>query len=100
MSGIFHVREMRMRTLILALTAATILAVTAFTAGAVLVGSPDPTQKYQVRSGGLGGPPHGGFLRGEAYDRLAKGDMMGDGGGAKMGGMMGEMKGTMGKKGG
>jgi hypothetical protein len=84
-----------MRTLILALTAATILAVT----GGVLVGSAgttDPTQRYQTRSGGLGGPPQGGFLRGEAYDRLARGDMSGTGGGA--GGMKGAMGG--GKKGG
>jgi len=66
--------------------------VTVFTAGGALVGS-DPTQKSQVRSGGVGAnPAEGGFLRG-SYDRLAKGDMTGSGGGA--GGMKGAMKGGM-----
>jgi hypothetical protein len=81
-----------MRTLILGLTAATILAVT----GGVLVGSAgtDPTQKYQTRSGGLGGPPQGGLLRGGAEDRLVRGDMTGTGGGA--GGHKGAMRGGKG----
>jgi hypothetical protein len=86
-----------MRTLILALTA-----VTAFTAGGILVGSTepgaptDPIQKRQIRSGGLAGIGQGGFLRGGAYDSFARGDMMGDGGGAKMGSMGGDMMGNMG----
>ena len=87
-----------MRTLILALTA-----VTAFTAGGVLVGSTepgaptDPIQKHQIRSGGLGGIAQGGFLRGGAYDRLARGDMSGTGGGGMRGDMMGDMMGGMGR---
>jgi hypothetical protein len=86
-----------MRTLILALTA-----VTAITAGGILVGSAepgaptDPIQKRQIRSGGLAGIGQGGFLRGGAYDSFAKGDMMGDGGGGKMGNMGGDMMGNMG----
>jgi hypothetical protein len=91
-----------MRKLILALTALTAMA--AFTAVGVLVastepGAPaDPTQKRQIHSGGLAGGSQGGFLRGGAYDAFAKGDMMGDGGGAKMGNMGGDMMGNMGKK--
>src|SRR5262245_51543401 len=98
-----------MRTLILALAAVTILALTAvtgFTAGGVPVGSTepgaptDPIQKHQVSSGGLGALSKGGFLRGGGY-RLARGDMSGTGGGGGMGkgGMMGDMMGGMGKKG-
>jgi hypothetical protein len=86
-----------MRKLILAVTVLGLTAATAFTAGGALVGAPtDPAQKPQARSGGLGGPPQGGLLRGETYDRLAKGDMTGTGGGH--GGHKGAMKG--GKKGG
>jgi len=87
-----------MRTLILALTAVTILALTAFTAGAVLVGSTEtgaPTD-HQVRSGGLGVIGQSGFLRNGAYDRLARSDMSGTGGGDMMGGMRGDMMGNMG----
>jgi hypothetical protein len=90
--------EGAMRALILALTAVTILALTAFTAGAVLVGSTElgaPTDQH-VRSGGLGVIGQSGFLRSGAYDRLARGDMTGTGGGDKMGGMMGDMMGGMG----
>jgi len=97
-----------MRTLILALTA-----VTAFTAGGVLVGSTepgaptDPIQKRQIRSGGLAGIGQGRFLRGGAYysfargdiDGFARGDMMGDGGGGMMGDMSGDMMGSMGMMG-
>ena len=92
--------EGAMRTLILSLTAVTILALTAFTAGAVLVGSTEPgaptDQKHQVRSGGLGVIGPSGFLRGGAYDRLARGDMTGTGGGDMRGGAMGDMMGGMG----
>ena len=87
-----------MRTPILALTILGFTAVTVYTAGGALVGSSettDPTQKHQLRSGGVGGTPQGGFLRG--YDRVARGDMTGSGGGGKMGGMMGDMMGSMGK---
>jgi hypothetical protein len=90
-----------MRTLILALMAVSILALTAFTAGAVLVGSTEtvaPTD-HQVRSGGLGGNGQNGFLRNGAYDRLARGDMTGTGGGDMMGGMRGDMMGSMGGRG-
>jgi hypothetical protein len=96
--------ESSMRTLILALAATTILALTAvtgLTAGGVLVGSAatDPIQKHYTSSGGLGAMSQGGFLRGGAY-QLARGDMSGSGGGAGMGkgGMMGDMMGGMGKK--
>jgi len=92
--------ESAMRALILALTAVTILALTAFTAGAVLVGSSElgaPTdQKHQVRSGGLGVIGQSGFLHNGAYDTLAKGDMSGTGGGGMRGGAMGDMMGGMG----
>jgi hypothetical protein len=89
-----------MRTLILALTA-----VTAFTAGGVLVGSTepeaptDPIQKRQIRSGGLAGIGQEGFLRGGADDSFARGDMMGDGGGGMMGDKTGDMMGSMGMMG-
>ncbi len=92
-----------MRKVILALTAVTILALTAV-AGGALVGSTDPgvstdpTRKPQIHSGGVAGPAQGGFLHG-AYDRLARGDMTGSGGGGKRAGMMGDMMGSMGKKG-
>jgi len=97
-----------MRTLMLALAAMTVLALTAmtgFTAGGVPVGSTesgapnDPIQKSHMSSGGVGAIGQGGFLRGGAY-RLAKGDMSGTGGGGGMGkgGMMGDMMGGMGKK--
>ena len=97
-----------MRTLILALSAMTFLALTAvtgFTAGGALVGSTepgaptDPTQKHRISSGGLGAIGQGGFLRGGSY-RLVKSDMSGTGGGGGMGkgGMMGDMMGGMGKK--
>ena len=86
-----------MRKLILAVTILGLTAAMAFTAGGALVGtSIDPAQQPQTRSGGLGGNPQGGFLRGD-YDRLARGDMTGSGGGGKMGGMMGDMMGSMGK---
>src|SRR6266853_2331764 len=92
--------EGAMRALILALTAVTILALTAFTAGAVLVGSAElgaPTdQKHQVRSGGLGVIGQSGFLRSGPYDRLARGDMTGTGGGDMRGGAMGDMMGGLG----
>jgi hypothetical protein len=85
-----------MRKLILAVTVLALTAVTAFTAGGALIGTPtNPAQQPQTRSGGVGANPQGGFLRGE-YDRLAKGDMTGTGGGH--GGHKGAMKG--GKKGG
>ena len=98
-----------MRTLVLALAAVTILALTAvtgFTAGRGLVGSTepgapaDPVQKHRISSGGLGAIGQGGFLRGGDY-RLARGDMSGTGGGGGMGkgGMMGDMMGGMGKGG-
>jgi hypothetical protein len=89
-----------MRTLILVLTA-----VTAFTAGGVLVGSTepeaptDPIQKRQIRSGGLAGIGQGGFLRDGADDSFARGDMMGDGGGGMMGDKTGDMMGSMGMMG-
>ena len=93
---------MRVRTLVL--TGVIILgltAVTAITAGGLLVASPaptDPTQKARVASGGVGGTPQGGFLRDGNY-MLARSDMTGTGGGGGMGkgGMMGDMKGGMGK---
>jgi hypothetical protein len=96
-----------MRTLMLALAASTILALTAVTglnAGGVLGGSADPgtrtdsIQTHRISSGGLGGIGQRGFLRGRSYI-LAKGDMSGMGGGAGMGkgGMMGDMMGGMGK---
>ena len=85
-----------MRTPILILTAATVLGLTVTVLTAAGTPGTDPTQKSQVRSGGVGGnPQEGGFLRG--YDRLAKGDMSGTGGGGKKGGMMGDMMGGMGK---
>ena len=98
-----------MRTLVLALAAVTILALTAvtgLTAGGGLVGSTeprapaDPVQKHRISSGGLGAIGQGGFLRGGDY-RLARGDMSGTGGGGGMGkgGMMGDMMGGMGKGG-
>lgn len=84
-----------MRKLILAAAVLALTAVTAYTAGGALIGTPtDPAQQPQVRSGGVGANPQGGFLGG--YERLAKGDMSGTGPGA--GGHMGAMKG--GKKGG
>ncbi len=94
-----------MRHLILALTILAATAVTAFTAGGVLVGStepgapPDPIQKRQIRSGGLAGIGQGGFLRGEAYASLAKSDMSGNGGGGMMGSKTGDMMGSMGMMG-
>jgi hypothetical protein len=83
-----------MRIFVLAVTILALTAVTGFTAGGALVGSTD----RQIRSGGVAGDPQGGFLRG-GYDVLARGDMTGTGGGKKKGGMMGNMKGSMGKKG-
>lgn len=93
-----------MHTRILALTAVTILALTAFTAGGmVIVGGTEAgastDQKQQVRSGGLGVIGQSGFLRSGAYDRLARGDMTGTGGGDMMGGMRGDMMGSMGRGG-
>jgi len=99
-----------MRTVVLALAAMTILALTAvtgFTAGGVLLGSTDPggaptdpIRKHQIRSGGLGAIGQGGFLRDGDYT-LVKGDMSGRGGGLGMGkgGMKGDMMGGMGKMG-
>src|SRR5262245_9681911 len=97
-----------MRTLVLALAAVTILALTAvtgLTAGGGLVGSTEPgapaeVQKHRIRSGGLGAIGQGGFLRGGGYS-IARGDMSGTGGGGGMGkgGMMGDMMGGMGKGG-
>ena len=82
-----------MRKLILAATVLGLTAVTAFTAGGALIGTPsDPAQQPQTRSGGVGANPQGGFLRGD-YQRLAKGDMSGTGGGG--GGHKGAMKGGM-----
>ena len=86
-----------MLRLILAVTIVALTAVTAFTAGGALVGSPDPGR--QIRSGGVAGNPQGGLLRG-GHDIIARGDMSGSGGGGKMGGKMGDMMGGMGKKGG
>ena len=97
-----------MRTLVLALAAVTILALTAvtgFTAGGGLIGSTEPgapaVQNHRVSSGGLGAIGQGGFLRGGGDYRLAKSDMTGTGGGGGMGkgGMMGDMMGGMGKGG-
>ena len=89
-----------MRTLILALTVLALTAVTAFTAGGVLVGGTEPgAPTRQIHSGGLSGIGQGGFLRGGAYDSFAKGDMMGDGGGGMMGDMSGDMMGSMGMMG-
>jgi len=97
--GNFPIRqESAMRKLTLALTAVSILALTAV-AGGALIGNTDPTQKPQIHSGGVAGPAESGFLR-RPYDRLAKGDMGGTGGGGKGGGMMGDMMGSMGKMGG
>jgi hypothetical protein len=91
-----------MRTLLLALAAVTILALTAvtgFTASGALVGGTDNIQKRHISSGGLGSIGQGGFLRGGGYT-LIKGDMGGTGGGGGMGkgGMKGDMMGGMGKK--
>jgi hypothetical protein len=89
-----------MRTLVVALAAATILAfagVTALTAGGGSeAGATDSTQKRQIQSGGVAGAPQGGLLR-RAGDVIAKGDMTGSGGGGKMGGKMGDMMGSMGQ---
>ena len=82
-----------MRKLILAVTVLALTAVTAYTAGGALIGTPtDPAQQAQTRSGGVGANPQGGLLRGD-YERLAKGDMSGTGGGG--GGLKGAMKGGM-----
>src|SRR5260370_4821271 len=95
--------EGAMRTLILALTAVTILALTAFTAGAVLVGSTEPGasthQKHRVRSGGLGVIGQSGFFRSGAFYRLAKGDMTGTRGCHLIGGSIGRMMGRIGRMG-
>src|SRR5215467_9052442 len=96
--GNFPRQESAMRKLTLALTAVSILALTAV-AGGTLIGSTDTTQNPQIHSGGVAGPAESGFLR-RSYDRLARGDMSGTGGGGKGGGMMGDMMGSMGKKGG
>ena len=84
-----------MRSITFALTALTAVSILALTAvaGGGLVGSTDTT----VHSGGVAGPGESGFLR-RSYDRLAKGDMTGTGGGGKGAGMMGDMMGSMGKK--
>src|SRR6266853_705881 len=70
--------EGAMRALILALTAVTILALTAFTAGAVLVGSAElgaPTdQKHQIRSGGLGVIGQSGFVRSGPFSTAGRSD--------------------------
>ena len=82
-----------MRKLILTLTAIVFVptALAALTVSGGLVGNTDALQTPQAHSGGVGGSGHGSFLRG--HQMLAKGDMMGTGGGA--GGMMGAMKGGM-----
>jgi hypothetical protein len=87
--------ESGMRTLTLALTAVTVLGVTAFTASGMLVASTDPIGKQQIHSGGLGAAPQGGLLH-RGHDRLAKSDMSGTGGGGMMGNMRGDMMGKMG----
>jgi hypothetical protein len=90
-----------MRSITFALTALTAVSILALTAvaGGGLVGSTDTTQNPQIHSGGVAGPAESGFLR-RSFDRLAKGDMTGTGGGGKGAGMMGDMMGSMGKKGG
>ena len=85
-----------MRTLTLALMAATVLALTAVTAFTA-VGEASIDQRHQVRSGGLGVIGPSGFLHNGAYEKFAKSDMMGNGGGGMMGGMMGNMMGSMGR---
>lgn len=96
-----------MRTLMLALAAVTILAMTAvtgLTAGGVLVGSTEPgartdsIQKHHISFGGVGAIGQRDFFRDGSYI-LIKGDMSGRGGGLGMGkgGMKGDMMGGMGK---
>lgn len=83
-----------MRTPIVALAAVSILALTAVTAYTAATESSAPGQ---VRSGGLGGGPQGGFLHGGAYDKLVRGDMSGSGGGGMKGNHKGDMMGHMGR---